>query len=58
MFRLATILFASSLFLASQAGAQQRLPSIPPAQYDAEQKKAAEEFQAAARSRCRARSRR
>jgi 4-carboxymuconolactone decarboxylase len=47
MFRLATILFAGSLFLAGPAGAQQRLPGIPPAQYDAEQKKAAEEFQAA-----------
>ena len=47
MFRLATILFASTLFLAGPAGAQRRLPDIPPAQYDAEQKKAAEEFQAA-----------
>lgn len=45
MFRLGTILFASTLFLAGPAGAQQRLPNIPPAQYDAEQKKAAEEFQ-------------
>jgi 4-carboxymuconolactone decarboxylase len=47
MFRLATILFASTLFFAGPAGAQRRLPDIPPAQYDAGQKKAAEEFEAA-----------
>ena len=47
MFRLATILFASTLFLAGPAGAQRRLPDIPPTQYDAEQKKAAAEFEAA-----------
>jgi 4-carboxymuconolactone decarboxylase len=47
MFRLATILLASTLFLVGPAGAQQRLPDIPPAQYDAEQKKAAVEFESA-----------
>jgi 4-carboxymuconolactone decarboxylase len=47
MFRLAIVAFASSFLLAGPAGAQSRLPDIPPAQYDADQKKAAEEFQAA-----------
>ena len=47
MFRLATVALASSLLLAVPAGAQSRLPDVPPAQYDADQKKAAEEFQAA-----------
>ena len=47
MFRLTVLTFASALLLIGPAGAQSRLPDIPPAQYDAEQKKAAEEFQAA-----------
>ena len=47
MFRLTAIALASALLLAGPAGAQSRLPDIPPAQYDADQKKAAEEFQAA-----------
>jgi len=45
--RLATILFASTFFLAGPAGPSGTLPDIPLAQYDAEQKTAAEEFQAA-----------
>ena len=47
MFRTTTILLASTLLLIGPAAAQQRLPDVPPAQYDADQKKAAEEFQAA-----------
>lgn len=47
MFRTAALLLASTLLLAGPAAAQQRLPDIPPAEYNAEQKKAAEEFQAA-----------
>ena len=47
MFRLTTITLACALLLASPAAAQSRLPDIPPAQYDADQKKAADEFQAA-----------
>lgn len=47
MFRTTGLLLASTLLLTGPAGAQQRLPDIPPAQYDADQKKAAEEFQAA-----------
>ena len=47
MFRLTAITLASALLLTAPAGAQSRLPDIPPAQYDADQKKAAEEFQAA-----------
>src|SRR5471032_1274452 len=47
MFRLTAFTLASALLLTAPAGAQSRLPDIPPAQYDADQKKAAEEFQAA-----------
>lgn len=47
MFRLTALTLASALVLIVPAGAQSRLPDIPPAQYDADQKKAAEEFQAA-----------
>jgi 4-carboxymuconolactone decarboxylase len=49
MFRLSTpcVLFAGTLLIASPALAQQRLPTIAPEQYTAEQKKAAEEFLAA-----------
>ena len=47
MFRHIAIVLASILVLIGPAGAQQRLPDIPPAQYDADQKKAAEEFQGA-----------
>ena len=47
MFRLTTIALASALLLAGPVVAQSRLPDIPPAQFDADQKKAAEEFQAA-----------
>ena len=47
MFRLTVLTLASALLLTGPAGAQSRLPDIPPAQYDADQKKAAEEFQAA-----------
>ncbi|MEI6201740.1 MAG: carboxymuconolactone decarboxylase family protein [Enhydrobacter sp.] len=47
MFRLTALTLASTLVLIVPAGAQSRLPDIPPAQYDADQKKAAEEFQAA-----------
>lgn len=48
MFRTTALLLAGTLLLlVGPAGAQQRLPEIPPAQYDADQKKAAEEFQAA-----------
>jgi 4-carboxymuconolactone decarboxylase len=47
MFRTTTILLAGTLLLIGPAGAQQRLPDVPPAQYDGDQKKAAEEFQAA-----------
>ena len=46
MFRLTVLTLASALLLTGQAGAQSRLPDIPPAQYDADQEKAAEEFQA------------
>ena len=35
MFRTTTILLASTLLLVGPAGAQQRLPDVPPAQYDA-----------------------
>lgn len=47
MFRTTTLPLASTFLLVGPAGAQQRLPDIPPAEYNAEQKKAAEEFQAA-----------
>jgi 4-carboxymuconolactone decarboxylase len=47
MIRTTAILLASTLLLVGPARAQQRLPDVPPAQYDADQKKAAEEFQAA-----------
>jgi 4-carboxymuconolactone decarboxylase len=47
MFRTPAILLASTLLLSGPVMAQQRLPDVPPAQYDADQKKAAEEFQAA-----------
>ena len=49
MIRTTAFLLASTFLLAvaAPAGAQQRLPEIPAAQYDAGQKKAAEEFQAA-----------
>jgi len=47
MFRLTALTLASALLLTGPAGAQSRLPDISPAQYDADQKKAAEEFQAA-----------
>ena len=47
MFRFTVLALASAFLLAGPAGAQSRLPDIPPAQYDADQKKAAEEFQAA-----------
>jgi 4-carboxymuconolactone decarboxylase len=47
MFRRTTVLLVSTLLLAAPAGAQSRLPDIPPAGYDADQKKAAEDFQAA-----------
>src|SRR5476651_2626068 len=47
MFRLKAIALVSALLLTAPAGAQSRLPDIPPAQYDPDQKKAAEEFQAA-----------
>ena len=43
----AFLLVSTFLVLAPPAGAQQRLPEIPAAQYDTDQKKAAEEFQAA-----------
>jgi 4-carboxymuconolactone decarboxylase len=46
MKRFATLL-ALVLFQGGAAWAQQRLPTIPPAQYDADQKKAAEDFLAA-----------
>jgi 4-carboxymuconolactone decarboxylase len=47
MFRRTTLLLASTVVLAGPVLAQTRLPDIPPAQYDAGQKKAAEEFEAA-----------
>src|SRR5471032_3290817 len=47
MFRLTAFTLASTLLLASPAGAQSRLPDVPPAQYDADQKKAAADFEAA-----------
>jgi 4-carboxymuconolactone decarboxylase len=47
MFRTTTVLLASTILLMGPAQAQERLPDIPPAQYDAGQKKAAEEFQEA-----------
>jgi 4-carboxymuconolactone decarboxylase len=48
MLRIATsALVAALLLIAGPAFAQLRLPVIPPDQYDAEQKKAAEEFLAA-----------
>jgi 4-carboxymuconolactone decarboxylase len=49
MLRLPTpcVLVVGALLVAGPALAQQRLPTIPPEQYTAEQKKAAEEFLAA-----------
>src|SRR5258705_3111913 len=49
VFRLSTpcVLVAGTLLVAGPAFAQQRLPTIAPEQYSAEQKKAAEEFLAA-----------
>src|SRR5471032_1773528 len=47
MFRLTVLVLASAFILTGPTKAQSRLPDIPPAQYDADQKKAAEEFQAA-----------
>ncbi len=49
MFRLSAlcILCAGAVLVAGPAPAQQRLPAIAPEQYDADQKKAAEEFLAA-----------
>jgi 4-carboxymuconolactone decarboxylase len=47
MIRRTIVLLISTLFLAAPAGAQSRLPDIPSAEYDADQKKAADEFQAA-----------
>ncbi|HTR85222.1 MAG TPA: carboxymuconolactone decarboxylase family protein [Reyranella sp.] len=47
MFRVTTALLIGTFALAAPALAQSRLPDIPPAQYDADQKKAAEEFKAA-----------
>ena len=47
MFRLTVLTLASAVLLIGAASAQSRLPDIPPAQYDADQKKAAEEFQVA-----------
>lgn len=47
MIRRTALLLASAFLFGGPAAAQQRLPSIPPAEYDADQKKAAEEFQAA-----------
>jgi 4-carboxymuconolactone decarboxylase len=49
MFRLpaAFIIFVSTVLGTSSVLAQQRLPTVPPGQYTAEQKKAAEEFLAA-----------
>ena len=49
MFRSAApcALFVSAMLFVGHASAQQRLPTIPPEQYSAEQKKAAEEFLAA-----------
>jgi 4-carboxymuconolactone decarboxylase len=46
MFRLAaaSIMFVSTVLEAGSVLAQQRLPTIPPDQYTADQKKAAEEF--------------
>ena len=46
MFRLAAafIMFVSTVLDAGSVLAQQRLPTIPPDQYTADQKKAAEEF--------------
>jgi 4-carboxymuconolactone decarboxylase len=49
MHRLASFIFAATslVFIGSSAMAESRLPTIPPDQYDEEQKKAAEEFLAA-----------
>jgi len=49
MFRLAaaSIIFVNTVLDAGSVLAQQRLPTIPPDQYTADQKKAAEEFLAA-----------
>jgi 4-carboxymuconolactone decarboxylase len=47
MFRLTTIPLIGMFALAGPAAAQSRLPDIPPAQYDADQKKASEDFQVA-----------
>jgi 4-carboxymuconolactone decarboxylase len=47
MVRHTIVLLAGTFLLAAPASAQSRLPDIPPAQYDAAQKKAAEEFEAA-----------
>jgi 4-carboxymuconolactone decarboxylase len=43
----AIVAFVAATLVAGPAPGQQRLPTIPPDQYTAEQKKAAEEFQAA-----------
>ena len=47
MFRHTALLLASTFALAGPALAQTRLPDVPPAQYTTDQKKAAEEFEAA-----------
>jgi len=47
MFRLTVAALVSAFIVANPVWAQSRLPDIPPAQYDPDQKKAAEEFQAA-----------
>ncbi|MGO9359898.1 MAG: carboxymuconolactone decarboxylase family protein [Xanthobacteraceae bacterium] len=47
MDRFAVAAMLATMLAAAPALAQQRLPTIPPAQYDDEQKKAAEEFLAA-----------
>ena len=46
MLKTAVAVAALALAIASAACAQERLPGVPPAQYDADQKKAAEAFQA------------
>ena len=47
MFRHTAIALCSAALVAGPALAQTRLPDVPPAQYTADQKKAAEEFEAA-----------
>src|SRR5476649_925376 len=47
MIRLTAAVLVSALIVANPVWAQSRLPDIPPAQYDTDQKKAAEDFQAA-----------